>query len=93
MDEMNRKKLYIWRLAAFLHSNDMAMSGDELAAHLNRNNFTTGYGAQYQGARGTYKLITETWNWVNNDLGLENEAQAVALAHVKPDGSHAWDKE
>ncbi len=93
MNEMNRKKLYVWRLAAFLHDNNMVMSGDELAAHLNRNNFRTGYGAQYEAARGTYKLITETWKWVNNDLGLEDEAEKVAVTFVKPDGTHAWDKE
>ena len=31
---MNEKKLYIWRLASFLHSQKMIMSGEELAEHL-----------------------------------------------------------
>lgn len=93
MNEMNKKKLYVWRLAAFLHDNHMVMSGDELAAHLNRNNFKTEYGAQYEGTRGTYKLIRETWSWVNNELGLEDEAAKVANSFVKPDGTHAWERE
>jgi len=91
MNEMNRKKLYIWRLASFLSQHGMNMSGDELAAHLNRNNFLTSYGEKYQGGRGTYRLIQETWNWVNNDLGMEDEAAKVAQSFVKADGSYAYE--
>ena len=91
MNEMNRKKLYIWKLAAFLRQNGMIMSADELAAHLNRNNFKTGYETSYEGGRGTYTLIQATYKWVHNELGLPDEAGVVAEAFVKADGSHAWD--
>lgn len=91
MNEMNQKKLYIWRLAVFLHQYEMKMSGEELADHLNRNNFLTSYGEEYQGGRGTYKLIGETWNWINNELGLEDEAKKIAFAFVKKDGTYPWD--
>ena len=91
MNDMNRKKLYIWRLGAFLHEQEMTMSGEELATHLNRNNFLTSYGTTYAGKRGTYKLIKETWAWVNNELGLDEEAAKVANAYVLPDGSHPWE--
>ncbi|ABM03360.1 hypothetical protein Ping_1555 [Psychromonas ingrahamii 37] len=80
---MNNKKAYIWKLAVFLHAQKMVMSGEELAEHLNRNNFLTSYGTEYQGGRGTYKLIKQTWEWLENDLVLNSEAQAVALAFVK----------
>ena len=90
MNEMNRKKLYIWRLAAFLADQDMTMSGDELAEHLNRNDFLTGYGTQYEGKRGIYTLIREAWKWVKEDLALDAEADKVARAFVKPDGSYAY---
>ena len=90
MNEMNKKKLYIWRLASFLQQHEMTMSGDELAAHLNRNKFLTRYGSEYAGGRGTYKLIQVTWDWVKNDLGLDEEAAKVAEAFVKPDGSYAY---
>jgi hypothetical protein len=50
---MNEKKIYIWRLATFLHANSMLMSGEELAEHLNRNKFLTSYGTEYEGERGT----------------------------------------
>lgn len=87
---MNNKKVYIWKLAEFLSNNKMRMSGEELAEHLNRNNFLTNYGTEYQGGRGTYKLISETWNWVKNDLHLPEEAEKIADAFVKPDGSYAY---
>ena len=65
------------------------MSGEELAEHLNRNNFLTSYGTEYQGGRGTYKLISETYNWLK-DLGLQNEADKIAEAFVKPNGDFAY---
>ena len=68
----------------------MTMSAEELAAHLNRNNFVTSYGAEYQGGRGTYKLIKETWDWLQNGLTLPDEARKVAEAFVKSDGTHAY---
>ena len=91
MNEMNKKKHYIWRLASFLGQHGMTMSGEELAEHLNRNNFLTAYDTEYSGGRGTYKLIRETWSWLNDDLGLEEEAQNVAAAFVKPDGTYAYE--
>ncbi len=87
---MNEKKVYIWRLASFLSMNDMTMSGEELADHLNRNEFLTSYGTEYQGGRGTYKLIRETYYWLHDTLTLPNEANHVASAFVKPDGTHAY---
>lgn len=86
---MNQKKTYIWKLAIFLASNGMKMSGEELADHLNRNNFLTSYGTEYQGGRGTYKLIHETYNWLK-DLGLQNEADKIAEAFVTPNGDFAY---
>lgn len=52
MNKMNQKKLYIWKLADFLCQHDMRMSGEELASHLNRNNFMTSYDSKYEGGRG-----------------------------------------
>jgi len=91
MNEMNQKKLYVWRLACFLHRHGMTMSGEELAQHLNRNNFLTSYGTRYQGGRGIYKLIGETWNWVSRDLGLEDEAYHIERAFVTPDGMYPYE--
>ena len=87
---MNDKKVYIWRLASFLSMNTKTMSGEELADHLNRNDFMTSYGTEYQGGRGTYKLIKETYNWLNAELNLSEEAKHVANAFVKPDGTYAY---
>jgi hypothetical protein len=89
MNQMNAKKFYVWKLADFLERNGMRMSGEELAEHLNRNKFLTSYGETYEGGRGTYKLIRETWSWLN-EIGLPDEAEKVAKAFVKPDGSYAY---
>ena len=91
MNEMNEKKLYIWRLAKFLRQNNKTMSAGELATHLNRNSFLTSYQSEYSGGRGTYKLIKETWIWIYDELGLENEAESVARAFVKSDGTYAYE--
>jgi len=88
---MNEKKLYVWKLGEFLFDHGMTMSGEELAEHLNRNKFLTSYGTEYAGGRGTYKLIRETWNWLENTLKLNKEAEKVAKAFVKPDGTYPYE--
>lgn len=85
------KKLYIYKLAEFLFHHDKRMSGEELAEHLNRNGFLTNYGEEYQGGKGTYKLISQTWHWLDDDLQLPEEARKVATAFVKPDGTYAYE--
>jgi hypothetical protein len=88
---MNAKKVYLWQLASFLNYHKMQMSGDELALHLNRNKFLTSLGSEYGKGRGIYKLIRETWIWLNDDLNLPNEASKIAAAFVKNDGSYAYE--
>jgi len=92
MDEMIRKKFYIWRLANFLRSHSMQMCVGELAEHLNRNSFLTSYGEEYKGGRGTFKLVQQTWKFVNNELGLGDEAKNIAEAYPSEDGTFAYDK-
>lgn len=91
MNSMIAKKVYLWQLADFLFLHHMMMSAEELATHLNRNKFHTQYGTEYEGGRGTYTLIRETWNWLHDELDLPNEAEKVAKAYVKPDGTYAYE--
>lgn len=58
------KKEYIKRLADFLVSNGTTMTGENLADHLNWNNFKTSYNTTYAGSRGTYTLIHATYDWL-----------------------------
>jgi hypothetical protein len=88
--EMNEKKLYIWRLARFLHTHQMRMSALELAEHLNRNEFLTGYKSQFSGGRGTYRLIKKTYDWVAGEMGLPEEAECIAKAFVDQKGNYAY---
>ena len=84
--------LYIWRLATFLRSNGKVMSARELIDHLNRNGFSAERSEDFRkGGRGPYRMISETWHWVNDDLGLAKEAHIIAQAYVKADGTHVWD--
>ena len=87
---MNIKKAYVWRLACFLVANEMVMSGEELAEHLNRNGILTENGQPYSGGRGTYRLIAGTWEWLHDELMLEGGASKVAEAFVTQDGEYAY---
>lgn len=89
-DLMNTKKMYLVKLANFLVANEMTMSGQELADHLNRNEFLTVYGTEYEGGRGVYHLLSQTWKWLN-DLGLEDEAKKFPNAYVKGNGEYPWE--
>lgn len=82
------KKEYIRRLAKFLHNNGTTMAANELAEHLNRNNFKTSYETEYEGGRGTYTLIHATYDWLVS-IGQKPEADHVAQAFPKPDGNYA----
>lgn len=90
MNQMNAKKFYIWKLADFLCQHDMKMSGEELAEHLNRNDFLTSYGTEYAGGQGTYRLISTVYTWLD-ELDLPNEAGKVAKAYVTADGHYAYE--
>jgi hypothetical protein len=87
---MDKKKKYILKLATTLHSQGKKMTGQKLADNLNKNNFLTSYGTKYQGGRGTYKLIRETWNCLENKLNQTQDAKIVAETFVKANGAFAY---
>jgi hypothetical protein len=89
-NNMNQKKMYVAKLADFLASHNMTMSGSELADHLNRNNFLTGYDEEYKSER-TFRLIQETYNWLKR-LGLDDDANNFPLAFVNDNSELIWDK-
>ena len=92
MNDMEQKKLYIYHLACFLSKRGTVMSGGELADHLNRNEFLTTNGEEYQGERGTFRLIKATYDWVKGTLQLPAEAKKVARAFVQDNGEYAYDE-
>lgn len=87
---MNKKE-YIGHLANVLVSNNATMTGEKLADHLNEIGFETSYGTQYEGGRGTYTLIHATYDWLAAN-GKQADADNVALAFKKPDGTCAYNK-
>ncbi len=89
-NKINEKRFYLVKLADFLASNGMIMEGQELVEHLNRNNFLTSYGTKYAGGRGIYKLLGETYKWLDK-LRLVKECENFAKAFVKGDGKYPWE--
>lgn len=85
------KKEYISQLAKFLVSSKTTMTGETLAEILNWNNFKTSYNSEYAGGRGTYTLIHATYDWLVAN-GKQQDADYVALAFKKPDGTYAYNK-
>lgn len=85
------KKEYITQLAKFLVATNTTMTGETLADLLNWNKFKTNYNSEYEGGRGTYTLIHATYDWL---VAHENQEDAdkVALAFKKPDGTYAYNK-
>jgi hypothetical protein len=87
---MNKKE-YIGHLANVLVSNNTTMTGEKLAHHLNEIGFKTSYGTEYRGERGTYKLISDTYDWFVAN-GKQADADNIAHAFTKPDGTYAYNK-
>jgi hypothetical protein len=87
---MNKKE-YIGHLANVLVSNNTTMTGENIAHHLNEIGFKTSYGTEYEGGRGTYKLISDTYDWFVAK-GKQADADNIAHAFTKPDGTYAYNK-
>lgn len=83
-------KEYIRQLANFLIQTETTMNAENLAEHLNWNNFKTTYDTEYEGGRGTYRLIHTTYDWLT-EKGLKDEAENVAKAFKKPNGGFAYE--
>ena len=84
------KKEYIVQLADFLVKTKTTMPGDSFASFLNWNGHQTSYGTDYEGKRGTYTLIRSTYHWLVKQ-GRQDDADKVAMAFKKPDGTYAYE--
>tara|TARA_R110002020_G_scaffold203325_4_gene406958 strand:+ start:3153 stop:3416 length:264 start_codon:yes stop_codon:yes gene_type:complete len=84
-------KQYVLEVATVLNRAGVTLAASQLADIMNQFGRTTTYGAQYAGLRGTYTLIHATYDWLAN-RGDQADADIVAQAFTKPDGSFAYDK-
>ena len=82
-------KQYVLEVATVLNKAKTTLPAKDLADILNMFGHTTTYGAAYAGARGTYTLIHATYDWLDG-LGKSKEAEIVAKAFTKPDGTYAY---
>lgn len=86
---MSPKKIFIKNLANHLANTGTVMSGSELGEHLNRNGIQTDYGTDFAGKRGVYTLVSASYHELVK-LGLTSDANNVAKAFVKEDGTPAY---
>ncbi|MDO4224966.1 MAG: hypothetical protein Q4C75_03635 [Bergeyella zoohelcum] len=79
----------ISQLANTLISQGKNMPISQLADYLNQNGYQTTYGTNYQGGRGTYKLISEVYKSLERD-GRHADADNVAKAFTTDNGDYAY---
>jgi hypothetical protein len=84
-------KQYVLEVATVLNRAGATLPASELANIMNTFGRTTTYGTTYAGLRGTYTLIHATYDWLDNQRRAA-DAEIVANAFTKPDGSYAYDK-
>jgi len=82
-------KQYVLEVATVLSRAGATLPASELAAIMNTFGRTTTYGTTYAGLRGTYTLIHATYDWLVAK-GRQPDADIVAVAFTKPDGSYAY---
>jgi hypothetical protein len=83
------KYAFIRDLAIRLRRAGSTMTVQNLAIQLNSNGYLTSYGTNYMGARGTYTLVHAVYDWLAG-TGQQNDADCVAEAFTKWDGSYAY---
>lgn len=79
-------------LAHNLTSNNLMMSGVELAKIFNFNNIKTQYGSNYSenGGRGIYHVITSAWSYYQYEKKDYQTAYEIARSFVKQNGEYAY---
>lgn len=87
-----QKYLFVVGLAQSLVKNELKMKVSTLANVLNDLGFRTVYGSEYEGERGSYRLVHVICDWADNNLGPV-ESDAVAKAFTNDDGGYAYVKE
>lgn len=87
---MDNKK-YIHEVAVAARQSGNTIYVADIVAAMNHLGYTTSYGTEYEGGRGSYKLISDTYKWLVSQ-GKQGDADMVAMTYVKPDGSYAYEK-
>ena len=91
MEQPQDIKEFIWALSKELRAMERTMDVPVLAERLNAAGFRTRYGHEYQGLRGTYRLVRLAWQWVESRNGKES-GKPIADAFVLPSsGKPAWE--
>lgn len=79
-------------IATELRKQDAKMTVRMLCQILNQLGFSTTYGTEYKGGRGSYKMVSGAWHYYHNVLKKQDVAESIAQAFTKPNGDYAyWD--
>lgn len=87
--EFDKYAFVAW-VAAELTKRKSCMSVPTLAKLANKRGYRTGYGEEYGGGRGTYRLVSGTYHRLDR-AGKKKEAAMVADAYRKPDFTYAYE--
>lgn len=85
---MNKAKEFVAAVANRLRCEGRTMTVPDLANALNVAGHPTTGGDPYVGKRGTYRLVKGVYESLIHE-GRRKEAQDVADAFTKPDGTYA----
>ena len=87
---MNQAKSLVLRVALALGRSGKTMPAPDLVPMLNAAGIRTTRGVPYTGGgRGIYTLVRATYDELVG-LGRQADADAVAAAFTRPDGSYAY---
>jgi hypothetical protein len=87
---MNSKK-YVHEVAVAARQAEITIQVAHIVAAMNHLGYTTSYGTEYEGGRGSFTLIHATYDWLVAQA-KQGDADMVAMTYVKPDGSFAYEK-
>lgn len=92
---MTRQQIFnaVYELAVMLCQNGQTMTFDDLCQWLNNNGFRRPrWNEPYETGRGVAKLVSCTYGYVCNELGLGHAgAKPVAEAFTNQNGRYAYD--
>ena len=82
---MQELKTKLVNLGVFLNDNNLTMSFKQLANLLNTNGYRTQLGYEYEGTRGTAKIVGDVYKELVN-VGDTEKSEKFRLAFVGKEG-------
>ena len=92
MSDRDQRMRFVYGRAAWLTARGRTETFAALASSLNREGFTISYGTPYQGGRGVARLVSATYAYARDELGLgDTEPPVIAEAYTNKDGEYPYE--